>query len=74
MTNRLFKAGVSRTQPSLLWSNVEDYVGADNPVRTIDAHIEALDLAKLGFRHMSVRGHGAGQPPYDPADLPTSHQ
>ncbi len=69
MTNRTFKAGVSREQPSLLPPRVEDYVGADNPVRAIEAYVEALDLGKLGFRHALFRGNGAGQPAYDPADL-----
>jgi transposase len=69
MTNRTFKSGARREQASLLPARVEDYVGADNPVRAIEAYVEALDLAKLGFRHMLVRGKGAGQPPYDPADL-----
>jgi transposase len=69
MTNRTFKTGVSRAQPSLLPPSVEDYVGPDNPVRAIDAYVEALDLAKLGFRHAGCGGGGAGQPPYDPADL-----
>ena len=41
---------------------------ADNPVRVIEAFVEALDLGKLGFRHAD-RGAEAGQPPYDPADL-----
>src|SRR5690242_6644231 len=68
MTNRTFKAGASREQGSLLPPRVEDYVGADNPVRAIESYVGALDLAKLGFRH-AERGVGVGQPPYDPADL-----
>ena len=68
MTNRTLKSGVSREQASLLPARVEDYVGADNPVRAIEGYVEALDLAKLGFRHAG-RGVGVGQPPYDPADL-----
>ena len=68
MTNHPFKAGVCREQASLLPPRVDDYVGADNPVRAIEAYVEALDLGKLGFRH-AERGGGAGQPPYDPADL-----
>jgi transposase len=68
MTNRTFKAGVSREQASLLPPRVEDYVGPDNPVRAIEAYVCALDLAKLGFRH-AERGVGVGQPPYNPADL-----
>lgn len=68
MTNRTFKAGVSREQASLLPPRVEDYVGADNVVRAIESYVGALDLATLGFRH-AERGVGVGQPPYDPADL-----
>ena len=68
MMNRTFKSGDSRDQPSLLPPRIEDYVGADNPVRAIDGFVNALDLAKLGFRH-AERGGGAGQPPYDPSDL-----
>jgi transposase len=41
--------GVSREQVMLLPDSVEDYVGADNPVRVVDAFIEGLDLKSLGF-------------------------
>jgi transposase len=68
MMNRTFKIGDSREQPSLLPPRIEDYVGPDNPVRAIDSFVNALDLAKLKFRH-SEHGVGAGQPPYDPSDL-----
>src|SRR5262245_2644838 len=68
MTNRAFKAGASREQASLLPPRIEDYVGADNPVRTIERYVGALALAQLGFCH-AERGVGVGQPPYDPADL-----
>jgi transposase len=68
MTNRTFKSGESREQPSLLPPRIEDYVGAANPVRAIDSFVCALDLAKLGFRH-AERRVGVGQPPYDPSDL-----
>ena len=68
MTNRIFKTGLSREQASFLPPRVEDYVEADNPVRAIEAYVGTLDLEHLGFRHCG-RGGGAGQPPYDPADL-----
>jgi transposase len=68
MTNRPFKTGGSREQASFLPPRIEDYVASDNPVRAIEVYVEALDVAKLGFRH-AERGGGAGQPPYDPADL-----
>lgn len=69
MMNRSFKVGASREQASFLPPCVEDYVAADNPVRAIEAYVEALDLAKLGFRHAERGGGGAGQPPYHPAGL-----
>jgi transposase len=68
MTNRDFKTGQSRDQGSFLPARIEDYVGPDNPVRGIEAYVCCLDLAALGFRHTDS-GSGAGQPPYDPADL-----
>jgi transposase len=68
MTNRTFKTGVSREQASFLPPRIEDYVGADNPVRAIDAYVCGLDLEQLGFQHAGSGG-GSGQPPYDPADL-----
>ena len=68
MMNRTFKSGESREQPSLLPARIEDYVGPDNPVRAIESYVCVLDLAKLGFRH-AQRVVGAGQPPYNPADL-----
>ena len=68
MTNCSFKTGVSRDQASFLPPRVEDYVDQDNPVRAIEAFVAALNLEGLGFRHAGSDG-GAGQPPYDPADL-----
>ena len=68
MTIRPFKTGACRGQSSLLPPRIEDYVGPDNPVRVIEAYVSMLDLAALGFRHAD-RDFGAGQPPYDPADL-----
>ena len=69
MTNRTFKTGDSRDQPSLLPPRIEDYVGADNPVRAIESFVCGLDLAKLGFGHADRSAKEEGQPPYDPADL-----
>jgi transposase len=68
MVNRPFKTGQCREQASFLPPRIEDYVGSDNPVRAIEAYVQSLDLAALGFRYAGSDG-GAGQPPYDPADL-----
>jgi transposase len=69
MTNRTFKSGKNREQPSLLPARVEDYVDRANPVRAIEAYVCALDLEKLGFRHAGPSSAVVGQPAYDPADL-----
>ena len=69
MTNRPIKCGASREQASFLPPRIEDYVGPDNPVRAIEAYVEAVDLGEFGFRHASALGGGAGQPPYAPGDL-----
>ena len=68
MTKRTYKSGQDREQASFLPPRLEDYVGRDNPVRAIDAYVDSLDLMGLGFRDVGSDG-GAGQPPYDPADL-----
>ena len=48
---------------------MEDYVDRSNPVRAIEAYVDALDVERLGFRHAGPSRVGVGQPPYDPADL-----
>jgi transposase len=65
---RRYKQGTARSQEALLPPRIEDYVGADNPVRAIDAYVETLNLATLGF----VNADGdltPGQPAFDPAAL-----
>ena len=44
-----FVQGEARTQMSLLPECLDDYVTEDNPVRVVEAFIDALDLEKLGF-------------------------
>ena len=68
MPSSFYKTGSARDQALLLPARIEDYVGRDNAVRAIEAYVASLDLAALKFRH-AVRVIGAGQPPYDPADL-----
>jgi transposase len=46
---------------------LEPLIGEDNTVRVIDAFVDALDLASLGFAHVCLNNTGA--PPYDPALL-----
>ncbi len=59
--------GEDRGQAALLPAAIEDYVGADAPVRVIDAFVDGLDVIGLGFGR-SVPA-ATGRPPYDPRDL-----
>jgi transposase len=60
-------SGFERSQILLLPEAVDDYVGADNPVRFIDAFVDELDLAAAGF--VRVEAKATGRPGYAPADL-----
>src|SRR3954447_11443850 len=42
-------SGHDRSQLLLLPEVVDDYVATDNPVRSIEAFVDGLDLAALGF-------------------------
>ena len=46
---RRFIEGQVRSQLTLMPESLEDYIGADNPVRGIDAFVNTLDLAEMGF-------------------------
>lgn len=60
-------AGPDRTQAVLLPEVLDDYVGADHPVRFLDAFVAQLDLGALGFQR-AVPAE-TGRPGYDPGDL-----
>ena len=59
--------GSDRAQTLLLPAAVEDYVGADNPVRAIEAFVDGFDLAKAGF--VRAEAKETGRPGYHPGDL-----
>ena len=59
--------GESRNQRYLLPETIDDYIGADNPVRFVDAFVEKLDLEQLGFERAVAAE--TGRPGYDPGDL-----
>jgi transposase len=61
-----FIEGLDRTQTTLLPECVDDYVGEESPVRAIDAFIDMLDLASLGF---DVEPEVTGRPGYHPATM-----
>jgi transposase len=62
-----FIEGADRRQLTLLPDAIEDYVGEENPVRVIDAFVDMLDLASLGFA--GVIPEETGRPSYQPATL-----
>lgn len=62
-----FVAGESRSQATLFPELLDDFVSEDNPVRAIEAFVEALDLRQLGFK--GVDPHATGRPAYHPAVL-----
>lgn len=59
-----FVDGVDRSQGLLLPDRLEDYVHEDNPVRVVEAFVEALDMSALGFdavnREAGGQEHGPG--------------
>jgi transposase len=59
--------GESRYQATLFPTSLDEVIGADHPVRVIDAFIDSLDLAGLGFS--KVAAEATGRPPYRPCDL-----
>jgi hypothetical protein len=59
--------GHDRSQLLLLPEAVDDYVGADNPVRFFDAFVDGLDLAAASFGRVEPKV--TGRPGYAPADL-----
>jgi transposase len=59
--------GESRGQRLLFAPSLDEQVGAEHPVRVIDAFVDTLDLAELGFS--KVTAEATGRPPYQPGDL-----
>ena len=62
-----FVDGIDRSQGLLLPDRLEGYVHEDNPVRVVDAFVEALDLSALGFE--AANRAAGGRPAYHPATL-----
>lgn len=59
--------GQSRYQTTLFAEVLDEVVGRDDPVRVIDAFVDTLELAELGFS--KVVAEDMGRPPYAPGDL-----
>jgi hypothetical protein len=62
-----FFAGADRGQSTLLPECLDDWIDEENPVRVIDAYVDALDLAGLGFD--GVEPAATGRPGLHPSVL-----
>jgi transposase len=62
-----FVEGIDRGQSTLLPECLDDWIDENNSVRVIDAFVEVLNLAELGFS--GVEPEVTGRPSYHPADL-----
>src|SRR6516164_4760688 len=62
-----FVEGTDRGQSTLFPECLDDWTGENNPVRVIDAFVETLDLAELGFE--GVEPAETGRPAYHPSVL-----
>jgi transposase len=61
--------GTNRHEEILFPERRDDYIAEDHPVRFIEAFVDALDLAQLGFQR--VKAAATGRPAYYPGDLLT---
>jgi transposase len=61
-----FIEGLDRGQATLFPECLSDWIDADNPVRVIDAFVDALDLGELGFE---IEAAETGRPGYHPSGL-----
>src|SRR5215831_15896147 len=62
-----FVEGADRGQSTLLPECLDDWIDENNPVRVIDAFVEALNLGELGFA--GVEPETTGRPSYHPSAL-----
>ena len=62
-----FVEGADRGQSTLLPECLDDWIDEENPVRVIDAFVDALDLASLRFD--GVEPAATGRPAFHPSVL-----
>ena len=55
---------ILRHQLTLFPEALDDMLAADHPVRVVDAFVDTLELARLGFS--KVEAEATGRPPYRP--------
>jgi transposase len=62
-----FVEGADRNQVTLLPECLDDFIAEDNPIRIVDAFVEELELASLGFEGATPAT--TGRPSYHPTVL-----
>jgi transposase len=62
-----FIEGADRSQSVLFPESLDEWITEDNPVRVVDAFVDELDLAELGFGRAEPAE--TGRPAYHPATL-----
>jgi transposase len=62
-----FIEGEDRSQSTLFPERLDDYIADDNAVRVVDAFVDRLDLAELGFER--AEPSATGRPAYHPGML-----
>jgi transposase len=67
LTMSRFIEGEARSQSVLFPERLDDWIADDNPVRAVDAFVDELDLAELGFE--GAEPAATGRPSYHPAVL-----
>src|SRR6476661_10599485 len=65
-----FLVGADRGQLTLLPECLDEWIDESNPVRAVDAFVDALDLGKLGFE--GVVPEVTGRPSYHPRPCSSS--
>ena len=61
-----FIEGACRSQATLFPDRLDDYISEENPIRVIDAFVDSLELANLGFKTMPT---DTGRPAYHPSTM-----
>lgn len=63
------KKKVDVNQYNLMPMCYDEIITEDNPVRVLEAFVDALDMEKLNFTHATTKESKAGRPAYNPKDM-----
>lgn len=63
------KKKVDVNQYNLMPMCYDEIITEDNPVRVLEAFVDALDMEKLNFTHATTKESKAGRPAYSPKDM-----